>query len=102
MSYYPTIFSDPKAIAYPSRTKQLNVREKQCFRAVDESHLLRDDARKDRSLATDEKSGRGPETQNAYDLGVLFPRDSENGIEKVVTRVFLLENRYFSEQTRDC
>jgi regulator of extracellular matrix RemA (YlzA/DUF370 family) len=51
MSYYPTIFSDPKVIAYASRTKQLNVREKPCFRAVDESHLLR----KSRKMRSHEK-----------------------------------------------
>ena len=41
MSYCLLIASDPDYITYPWRTSQSNVREKQCFRAVDESHLLR-------------------------------------------------------------
>ena len=51
MSYCLLIASDPDYITYPSRTRQLNVREKQCFRAVDESHLLR----KSRKMRSHEK-----------------------------------------------
>ena len=42
-------------------------------------------------------SGKGAQ----YALGVIFPCDSENVIEKIVTRVFSLENRYFREQNHD-
>ena len=51
MSYCLLIASDPDYITYPSRTRQSNVREKQCFRAVDESHLLR----KSRKMRSHEK-----------------------------------------------